>query len=55
VAGFKPIMPSFQGIVTEDQLLSLIAYVKSLATPEEQEPVSNRPPVPKTAGGTEVQ
>jgi cytochrome c oxidase subunit 2 len=55
VAGFKPIMPSFQGIVTEDQLLSLIAYVKSLATPEEQEPVSNRPPVPKTSEGTGVQ
>jgi cytochrome c oxidase subunit 2 len=55
VAGFNPIMPSFQGIVTEDQLLSLIAYVESLATPEQQEPVSNRPPVPKSAGGTEVQ
>ncbi len=55
VAGFRPIMPSFQGIVTEDQLLSLIAYVKSLSTPEQKEPVSNRPPVPKSAGGTEVQ
>lgn len=47
VAGFQPIMPSFQGIVTEDQLLSLIAYVKSLSTPQQGEPVSNRPPVPK--------
>jgi len=55
VAGFKPIMPSFQGIVTEDQLLSLIAYVKSLATPQQREPVSNRPPVPKSAGAPEVQ
>lgn len=55
VAGFQPIMPSFQGIVTEDQLLSLIAYVKSLSIPEQQEPVSNRPPVPKSADGTEVQ
>ncbi len=53
VAGFQPIMPSFQGIVTEDQLLSLIAYVKSIATPEEREPVSNRPPVPKS-GAPEV-
>jgi cytochrome c oxidase subunit 2 len=33
VAGFQPIMPSFQGIVSEEQLLSLIAYVKSLSTP----------------------
>ncbi|HUO14572.1 MAG TPA: cytochrome c oxidase subunit II [Verrucomicrobiae bacterium] len=55
VAGFKPIMPSFQGIVTEDQTLSLIAYIKSLATPEQREPVSNRPPVPKSAGAPEVQ
>jgi cytochrome c oxidase subunit II len=55
VAGFKPIMPSFQGIVTEDQMLSLVAYIKSLATPEQREPVSNRPPVPKSAGAPEVQ
>src|SRR5215469_9612037 len=31
VSGFKPIMPSFQGQVTEDQLNSLVAYVKSLS------------------------
>ena len=34
VAGFQPIMPTFQGLVTEEQLLQLIAYVKSLARPE---------------------
>lgn len=55
VAGFKPIMPSFQGIVTEDQMLSLIAYIKSLAMPQEREPVSNRPPVPQSSGAPEVQ
>jgi cytochrome c oxidase subunit 2 len=33
VAGFQPIMPTFQGLVTEEQLLQLIAYVKSLSTP----------------------
>ena len=55
VAGFQPIMPSFQGIVTEDQMLSLIAYIKSLATPQQREPVSNRPPVPKSSGAPEVQ
>jgi len=54
VAGFQPIMPSFQGIVTEDQLLSLVAYLKSISTPEQSEPVSNRPPVPKS-GAPEVQ
>ena len=30
MAGFQPIMPTFQGLVTEEQLLQLIAYVKSL-------------------------
>src|SRR5262249_26844146 len=30
VAGFQPIMPSFQGIVTEEQLTQLIAYLKTL-------------------------
>src|SRR5258708_21308036 len=30
VAGFQPIMPTFQGLVTEEQLLQLIAYVKAL-------------------------
>jgi len=29
-AGFQPIMPTFQGLVTEEQLLALIEYVKSL-------------------------
>ena len=30
VAGFGPIMPTFQGQVTEDQLLQLVAFIKSL-------------------------
>ncbi|HET7697285.1 MAG TPA: cytochrome c oxidase subunit II [Vicinamibacterales bacterium] len=30
VAGFQPIMPTFQGLVTEEQILQLIAYLKSL-------------------------
>ena len=33
VAGFQPLMPTFQGLVTEEQLLQLIAYVKSLSQP----------------------
>ena len=32
VAGFQPIMPTFQGLVTEEQVLQLIAYVRSLST-----------------------
>jgi cytochrome c oxidase subunit 2 len=38
-AGFQPIMPAFQGLVTEEQLLELIEYVKSLQT-QPQEPVA---------------
>jgi len=30
-SGFQPIMPTFQGLVTEEQLLELVEYVKSLA------------------------
>jgi cytochrome c oxidase subunit 2 len=36
-AGFQPIMPTFQGLVTEEQLLELVEYVKSLrAVPQVQ-------------------
>jgi cytochrome c oxidase subunit II len=31
VAGFQPIMPTFQGLVSEEQLLQLVAYVRSLS------------------------
>ena len=31
VAGFQPLMPTFQGLVSEEQLLQLISYVKSLS------------------------
>jgi cytochrome c oxidase subunit II len=33
VAGFQPIMPPFQGLITEEQLLQLIAYIRSLSKP----------------------
>ncbi len=55
VAGFRPVMPSFQGVITEDQVLALVAYVRSLRVSEQREPVSNRPPVPERSGGVEVQ
>jgi cytochrome c oxidase subunit 2 len=37
VAGYAPIMPSFAGAVSEDQLLDLIAYIKSLANQEQRQ------------------
>jgi cytochrome c oxidase subunit 2 len=33
VKGYKPVMPTFQGIVSDDQLNALVAYVKSLSQP----------------------
>jgi cytochrome c oxidase subunit 2 len=33
VSGFKPIMPVFQGLVSEEQLNALVEYVKSLSPP----------------------
>jgi len=42
VAGYVPVMPSFQGLVTEDQILELTAYIKSL---------KDLPPPKKTAAG----
>ena len=41
VAGYQPLMPSFQGQLTEDQILSLTAYIKSLQSQ----------PVPTTGAG----
>jgi cytochrome c oxidase subunit 2 len=46
VTGFGPIMPSFQGQLSEEQLLQLVAYVKSLSTPK-TEAQTAKPPPPK--------
>jgi cytochrome c oxidase subunit 2 len=37
VEGFQPIMPSYQGQVSEEQLLQLIAYIRSLGAPPGQQ------------------
>jgi cytochrome c oxidase subunit 2 len=34
LANYAPVMPSFQGQMTEEQILQLMAYVKSLAAQE---------------------
>jgi cytochrome c oxidase subunit 2 len=51
VAGFGPIMPTFQGQVSEDQLVQLLAFIKSLqvlnpqpATPGPSPAVTNAAP-----------
>jgi cytochrome c oxidase subunit 2 len=30
VAGYKPVMPTFQGLISEEDVMRLLAYVKSL-------------------------
>src|SRR6266705_163909 len=44
VSGFGPIMPAFQGQVNEEQLLQLVAYLKSLSTAKPETPPA-KPPV----------
>ena len=41
VAGYQPIMPTFQGLVKEEEVLQLVEYIKSLAAkPSTTPPVS---------------
>jgi cytochrome c oxidase subunit 2 len=42
VAGFQPIMPAFQGLVSEEGLLELIEYVKSLHIETAVEPAARQ-------------
>jgi cytochrome c oxidase subunit 2 len=61
-AGYQPIMPTFQGLVSEEQLLQLIEYIKSLksqpqvltARPEPSQPATgeNTPAVNKNPAVT---
>jgi len=36
VAGYEPIMPSYQGILDDGEIQSLTAYIRSLSTEGEQ-------------------
>jgi cytochrome c oxidase subunit 2 len=42
VAGYQPVMPSYQTQVSEEQLISLIAYIHSLQVPAEGAPAPAR-------------
>ncbi len=58
VKGFKPVMPTFQGLVSEEQLNALVAYVKSLNASETgaKPAVAVPPTVPtKATKGNQVQ
>ena len=47
VTGFGPIMPSFQGQISEEQLLDVVAYVKSLSTTKPEQATA-KPPTTST-------
>ncbi len=49
VSGFKPIMPTFQGQVSEENLMALVAYIKSLEHTQQNGTASNASPVPATS------
>jgi cytochrome c oxidase subunit 2 len=48
VAGYQPIMPTFQGLVTEEGVLQLIEYVKSIGPKPANGPVPAVPPANTT-------
>ncbi|HXE15105.1 MAG TPA: cytochrome c oxidase subunit II [Bryobacteraceae bacterium] len=42
VWGFRPIMPTFQGQISEDNIVALIAYIRAIGTPgSEEQPTSS--------------
>ncbi|MFI5364142.1 MAG: cytochrome c oxidase subunit II [Candidatus Binatia bacterium] len=49
VAGFQPIMPTFKGLVSEEGLLQLIAYIKELGSGTGDQGLANANPQPPTA------
>jgi cytochrome c oxidase subunit 2 len=53
VAGYEPVMPTFQGLVTEDQVVQLIEYVRSLGPKPAQgaAPTSPAPAETKASPG----
>lgn len=52
VAGYKPdVMPTFQGQISEEQLLQVIVYIKSLA--QQGAPTAGGPPPAGAAQGTQ--
>jgi cytochrome c oxidase subunit 2 len=46
VAGYPTIMPTFQGLIGEEGLLQLIAYIKSLTPPAAAPAGAAAPPAP---------
>jgi cytochrome c oxidase subunit 2 len=54
-SGFQPIMPTFQGLVSEEGLLELIEYVKSLKADAPAQAAASATARPATIGNTSAQ
>jgi len=53
VRGYQPLMPAFQGLVSEDNLVALVEYVKSLSpTATTAAPAAATPPAAPAAPST---
>lgn len=48
VQGYQPLMPAFQGLISEDNLVALVEYIKSLSPAAAPAAGTNVPPVPPT-------
>jgi cytochrome c oxidase subunit 2 len=55
VKGFQPIMPTFQGLVSEEQVNALVAYVKSLSTTKAPAGTSASAATPETKAKSQVE
>jgi cytochrome c oxidase subunit 2 len=56
VKGFQPIMPTFQGLVSEEQVNALVAYIKSISKtkPGEGAKASGSAATPTTSARVQV-
>jgi cytochrome c oxidase subunit 2 len=50
ILGFDPIMPTFKGLLSEEQIIQLIAYIKAIGPPPGEEFPSSAGPTPHTYG-----
>jgi cytochrome c oxidase subunit II len=55
VKGFQPIMPTFQGLVSEEQVNALVAYVKSLSSTKAPAGTSASTATPETKAKSQVE
>jgi len=55
VEGFGPIMPTFQGQISEDQLMQVLAFIKSLQVENPQQAVPAASPAPRSTSGATPQ